>query len=247
MAYGFGTEALNKRQESVGGDGTKSEWWKAKKGAQVGESVPNPIRIVTYLEEMGAHPTASGKPQTCIGKEAGCPRCVENDAYRAQHGNDKEMMKKNPHKVSVKFLCWLLDLADVDETTKQPKFKLAQLGWGIVGAVNDLFENPDWKPFFKNGIAAMKLTVMGEKTGNLPQNVEYSVQPSPSDPMTPDLQAEADKLDDIRKIAFNLKKKQAKEWNIDLPEPAYLGAPDAPAPAEHPLGQDETKVEDIPF
>jgi len=249
MAFGFGTKEMNERAQQVGGDGPKSEWWKPKVGEKQGESASSNIRIVTLMEEMGSHSNGSGKPFTCIGKSNGCPKCKESDEYVALHKGDKDALKKNPCKVNVKFLCWLLDLSDLDEN-KKPKFKLAQLGWGIVGAVNDLYENPDWQERFKDGIVAMKLTVVGTKTGALKQNVEYSVQPSPAaDPLTPELAAEAAKLDDVKTVALNLKKKQAKEWGIDLKEEAYAGAPDhqEPPTAFSKAPDEEVRVEDIPF
>lgn len=203
---------LEEAEKEWGASGGKNEWFKIVEGANI-------IRILTPLVAYASH----FKAGACLGKEL-CPICI---------ANSKEPDESKHNKVSVKFLCHVLNGNDI---------KIAQLPYSIAKAIQTLQNDPDYA--FNEVPMPYNIKIMADKAGT--KEVSYTTIASPKrEPVAKEILEKLAKLHTPEQIRDSMKNKRAKELGITANTPNTEKM--KPAFDEKNYPKDDISPEDIPF
>ncbi len=169
----------------------------------------NRIRILTPLVVFPQHFNKSGYTGICLGKEVGCPGCVEDDKRTAQNNalpkgsKDRQQMTRN-----IKWMCWVLDYKDME-------IKIAKLPHKVALQLQALQNNPDFS--FSEAPLPYDTTINAKGAGTT--KVEYMTMPAQIKPLPEDVMKNLEKKNSIEDIKDRMKTKKARELGLIEKEP----------------------------
>lgn len=190
----------------------------------------NRVRILTPLVVFPQHFSKSGYTGICLGKEIGCPGCIEDDKRIAQNNalpkgsKDRQQMTRN-----IKWMCWVLDYKDME-------LKIAKLPHKVALQLQALQNNPDFA--FNEAPLPYDTTINAKGAGTT--KVEYMTMPAQIKALPEDVIRNLEKKHSIEDIKDRMKTKKAKELGLIEKEPENTSV-------EIDYPEEQINPEDIPF
>lgn len=202
--------AINDAEATWPSDGSK-EWFKIEEG-------DNRIRILTPLMVYPQHYNPAGYKGICLGKDAGCPGCA------------------NDEKPSIKWLCWVID-------RKDGEVKLAKLPHAVAKQLQAYQNDPEYA--FSEAPMPYDVTIKAKNAGTT--DVEYNtVAGRTSEPVPEETMEELLKKTTPEDVKARAKEKKLKELGLAQPEPP-VEAYD-PTGKDYPTAESEgINPDNIPF
>lgn len=187
----------------------------------------NVMRIMTHLTVYPQHYSQSGYKGICLGKEEGCPGCIEDS------------------KVNIRWLGWILPkkVNENNEYEVAGSLQTAYLPHTVAKKLSQLQNDPDYK--FDTFPMPYDVKVIKKKTGAKNIDVEYDVLPGKESAVDVKWIEELKPQTPAEEIKQKAKEKKAREHDIVLEGMDPGPAEGAATAADYP--EEDISPEDIPF
>lgn len=167
----------------------ESDWYELKEGGNI-------IRILTPMIIFPQHFSKAGYKGICLGKDV-CPGCKEDS------------------NISIKWLCWVWDKGNLEESNVKPEdheIKLARLPHKVAKQIQDYQNNPEYA--FDEAPMPYDLTISAKNAGT--KEVEYNTTAARTNTDVPiEVMEKLSTKNSTQEIKEKIKEKKLKELGID--------------------------------